>query len=203
MKRRVGAWLAVLSISALVATAIAQESGPLTSAERQRLVAGELVRRPVARREGAFQYLGGTSFLRIHASRERVWADVIDPANWPVLIPALDEARIVEEHGSTRIAYMQHRYAFVVAGYHARVVVDQEAYTIRFDLDPTRPHDVRAGRGFITVDRYRRRESMVTWGVMADPGAGILSGLLGPLMHDWILRVPECVRDHVELGTGC
>jgi len=201
---RARAWAIVVALG-LTGLAAAQigDSSPLTAQERERLVAGELVRRPTRNRQGGFNYVGGTSFQRVAAPRDRVWAQIQQVESYPHLIPALYEARLIEEHGNERIVHMQHRYSFVAASYYARVHTVPAEHTVHFELDPTRPHDVRAGRGFITIDRYHRTESMVSWGVMADAGAGLISGILGPLLDDWILRTPECVKDFIESGTGC
>lgn len=197
--------VAVLVALALVGTALAQREGgaPFTREEREHLVAGQLVRRPETRREGANTYIGGTSWQRVHAPREVVWDAIVNVDNYPRLIPGVDTATLVEQHGARRIVYLRHRYSFVSAAYHAIVNVDRRHWTIRFELDPTRPHDVRDGRGFITLDRYRRNETIVSWGVMADVGSGIVTGVFAPVIYDWILRVPYCVRGFVEGSSGC
>ncbi len=195
---------ALLAVVSLVGTALAQRptAAPFTPEERQRLIAGQLVRRPETRREGGNTYIGGTSWMRVRAPREQVWDAIVNAANYPRLIPGVDTARVVEERGDERIVYLRHSYSFVSAAYFARVRVDRRHWTIHFELDPTQPHDVRDGRGFITLDRYRGDETIVTWGVMADVGSGILTGVFAPVIYDWILRVPWCVRGFVEGGRG-
>ncbi len=175
------------------------DATPFSREERRRLLARELVTRPRQwRREGG-HYLGGTSFQRVRAPREAVWAAVTRTNNYPDLIPGVDRVRTIVDGGDRRVVYLHHSYSFVSIGYYAVVHIDRNRWTIRFDLDRTRPNDVRDGRGFITVDRYRDRESVVTWGVMADVGSGILTGVLTALLRDRILRVPSCVRNLVEL----
>lgn len=193
---------------ALCSAALAQDrpsgSAPFTPEERARLRAGELVRRPATRREGNGTYVGGTSWQRVAAPRERVWQVITDVRNYPRLIPAVDRAEIVEDHGTRRVLYLRHAYSFVHASYHARVRIERSSFTIRFELDRNRPHDVRDGRGFIALHRYGRNETMVTWGVMADVGSGIVATVFAPVIHDWILRVPFCVQRHVERRRpGC
>lgn len=195
--------LPLLSLIALASSALAQERGaPFTPEERSRLLAGELVRRPDARREGNGRYIGGTSWQRVRAPREEVWRVIEDVRNYPRLIPGVDTARVVEDRGDERVIFLRHSYSFVHASYYARVRIQRDDHTIRFDLDRSRPHDIRDGRGFITLDRYGDDETIVTWGVMADVGSGILTGVFAPVIHDWILRVPWCVRGRIEPGQG-
>jgi carbon monoxide dehydrogenase subunit G len=196
----------VLSL-ALAAIAVAQQGeAEFTAQERTRLIAGELVRRPAQRREGTVSYIGGTSFMRVDAPPERIWEEIVDAGNYTELIPGVEEARWVEGHGEgdRRVIYLRHAYAFVTIGYHANVRLDHDAYTIRFDLDRTRPRDIQDGRGYITIAPYRRgRESIVTWGVLADVGGGIVTGVFAPVIYDWILRVPYCIRNHMAGETAC
>ncbi len=196
---------AALTISALLVASLAlaqrpEAGAPFTPEERQRLLGGELVRRPDERREGGFSYIGGTSWIRVAAPRERVWEIINDVSLYPRLIPGVSEARVVEEHGSRRVIYVRHTYSFVSAAYSASVRAERRRWTISFELDPSRPHDVRDGRGFLTLDRYGRGETIVTWGVMADVGSGIVTGVFAPVIHDWILKVPWCVRGQLEPG---
>ncbi|MCA9610615.1 MAG: SRPBCC family protein [Myxococcales bacterium] len=205
MRERLGAWGLVLAVGCLAWSAAAQEGeAEFSSDERRALRGGELVRRPVQRQEGPFHYLGGTSYIRVRAPQERVFAEVLDIRAYPRLIPGVVEARVIEEEGDRRVIYLRHQLAFVSAAYHAVVRINREAHTVRFDLDRSRPHDVRAGRGFIAVHPYRRTESIVTWGVMADPGSAVLRGVFGGVIQDWILKVPWCVQTRVEDGpSGC
>jgi ribosome-associated toxin RatA of RatAB toxin-antitoxin module len=142
--------------------------------------------------------------MRVRAPRDRVFEEVLDVRAYPRLIPGVVEARLVEDTPERRVVYLRHQLAIVSAAYHAVVRVDRPAHTVRFDLDRTRPADVRAGRGFVSVTPYRGTESIVTWGVMADPGSAILRGVFGGVIQDWILKVPWCVRGRLEPGQpGC
>jgi carbon monoxide dehydrogenase subunit G len=200
---RAGALIACFAGAAALSATVgrAQATGgaqPFSRDERARLVAGELVRRPEQRRESGGTYIGGLSWQRVRAPRERVWQTIVDASLYPRLIPAVERADVVEDEGSHRLMRMRHGYLFVHVGYFANVEVDPDSYTIRFDLDSSRPHDVRDGRGFIRLEPYGRDETIVTWGVRADVGAGILTGVFAGVIHDWILRVPYCVRAQVE-----
>ena len=195
------------------------QSGRFTAEERRRLVAGELVRRATTRTEHGSRYIGGTSWQRVRAPQSEVWSALLDIRQYPRLIPGVVEARLVEarlvedravpdravaDRGSDRVIFLRHRYSFIHAAYFAKMHIDEGSHTVRFELDRSRPHDVEDGRGFITVAPYRGRESIVTWGVLADVGAGLITGVLAPLLHDWILRVPWCVRGHFESDRpGC
>jgi len=191
--------IALLGASVLVHDLEAQEIAPFDPSERALLSRGELVRRNTSRREGANHFVGGTSWQRVRAPIDRVWATVRDPSAYSRLIPSLDEARVVEERGGTRIVRMHHTYGIGEAAYFVRMRVDDERHEMRFELDRSRPHDIRAGRGFLSLTSYRG-DTIVAWGMLADVGAGVLQQVFGPFLNEWLLLPPRCVRDDVEPG---
>lgn len=178
----------------------AQESDESFSlVEQRRLRAGELVTRDASRQEGPFLMRGGTSWHRVHAPIDAVWETVNDLSAYPRLIPSLEEARLIEEQGDERLVYMHHAYSLATASYYARIRTEPERYRVRFDLDATRPHDLRAGRGFITLTPFHG-DTIVAWGVLADVGHGIVTQVFGPVMREWMLAVPRCIKNEIELG---
>jgi hypothetical protein len=202
--RRPAMWammgIALLGASGLLAQHTgAQDAEPFSPGERAQLSSGALVRRNTSRREGGNTFVGGTSWQRVRAPIDRVWATVRDPSAYSRLIPSLDEARVVDERGETRIVRMHHTYGIGEAAYFVRMRVDDERHEMRFELDRSRPHDIRAGRGFLSLTSYRG-DTIVAWGMLADVGAGFLQQLFGPFLNEWLLLPPRCVRDDVEPG---
>lgn len=204
-RRAVAAAFLIVASSLFVGVgAGAQGSGEFTRAERERLLAGELVQRP--RRFGrtpGIQYVGGTSFQRIAAPQERVWAIVEDVAQYQYLLPAVDEVRVVGRREGQPVVYMRHRYGPVTGSYHLVMRADRDAHTVRFELDRSRPGDVDALRAFIQVDSFRGDESIVTWGCRGGSRNMFLVNVFRPVMDDWALVVPTCLRTRVGGGSHC
>lgn len=48
---------------------------------------------------------------------------------------------------------------------------------------------------------HGRGKSLVAWGCMADVGSGVVTGVLRPVVHKWMLRVPQTIKKWVE-GSG-
>jgi hypothetical protein len=198
-QRRIGAACLVCALG-VGASALAQSGDrEFDPGERARLMAGELVQRNISRREGGSHLFGGASWQRVRAPIDRVWQTVIDPSAYVRLIPSLDQVRVVEERGDTRVVYMHHSYAIASTSYHAIMRADHERHELRFDLDRSRPHDVREGRGFLALSSYRG-DTIVAWGMLADVGAGMVQQVFGPFLNQWLLLPPRCVRDEVEPG---
>lgn len=191
--------LAGIAIVACGAATAQDRGGAFDAAERRALVAGELVRRNLSRREGGEQLFGGASWQRVRAPIERVWELATDARALTRLIPSLDEARIVEERGSSRLLYMHHSYGIGAASYYVRMDLDHDARSLRFRVDPSRRHDIRAGRGFLSLSTYRG-DTIVAWGMLVDPGSGVVTQIFGPMLNEWLLLPPRRVRDELE-GT--
>ncbi len=201
-KRGVGACAAACAVAMVCASGAAQDDGgAFTEAEQRTLVGGELLRRDLSHREGDRQLYGGASWQRVHAPIERVWEVATDPRSLTQLIPSLDEARVVSQQDGARVIYMHHSYAIAETSYYVRMEIDDAARSLRFRLDPSRPHDIREGRGFLSLSSYRG-DTIVAWGMLVDPGAGVVTQLFGPMLNEWLLLPPRCMRDAVEPGRG-
>lgn len=186
----------------MLATAFDGE-GDFTAEERAKLARGELVTRPLERRRGQRVLVGGLSWLRIRAPREQLWRVVTDPTSYGNFLPSAESSRVVARGDGAVVVQVRHRYGLVRAGYHAVLRFDPDAYMLSFTLDTRRPRDIRAGYGFIMLTAVGDDRTDVTWAAMADVGSDVVAGMLRPLMQEWMLRVPECLRGWALDHTRC
>jgi hypothetical protein len=203
--RHLGISTALLaSLLALGGAAIAQEAGAasrdFTAEERQRLEAGDLVIRPMTRRRGSLRLIGGSSWQVVERSPSSTWRALCDPRSYRSMLPAAEDARVVAHRPGQRVVRVSHAAGFVRASYHLRMRYDHERHDIAFRLDEGRPNDLRAAWGFIGVAPYDgdSERSLVSYGVMADVGGGVLGGVMRGAIHDWMLRVPSTIRGYLH-----
>lgn len=200
MQRRLRTLGALAALGLLATASLARsQSSEFSPTERRQLLAGELVRRDSSRNEGRNHLFGGTSWIRVRAPIDRVWRTVRDPRIYPRLIPSLHSVRVVERRDDAVVLLMHHEYAIASTDYHARMSFDDAAHTVRFELDRSRPSEVRAGRGFLTLSAFQG-DTIVSWGMLADVGVGPIQQVFGPFLNDWLLKPPRCLRDEVEPG---
>jgi carbon monoxide dehydrogenase subunit G len=190
--------LLLLGSIGLFAPASAQDGG-FTVEERGHLLAGELVRRDLSRFEGGRMLYGGASWQRVEAPIEDVWQLATDASALTRLIPSLDGARVVQDRDGERLIEMHHSYGLGEARYHIVMRIDPSDHAMQFHLDPSRPHDIRSGNGHMRLSRYRGG-TIVEWGMLIDPGGGVVMELFGPMLGEWLLLPPRCMRDEVEPG---
>ena len=176
-----------------------REGEGFSAAERARLEAGELVTRRVARRRGQLRLIGGNAWQVVDRPVDTTWRTLCDEASYGNILPAIDEAHVVSHAPGERVVTFRHAVGFVSARYSLRMRYDHERHDISFSLDQQRPSDLRAAWGFLGVTPFEDDDSrsLVSWGVMADPGGGMLGGMVRGQIHDWMLRVPETIRQYM------
>jgi carbon monoxide dehydrogenase subunit G len=187
---------------AVLSPLTAQQREGFDAAERAALLGGELVRRERTHPESGRMLYGGSSWQRIAAPPEHVWARVTDVGALTELIPSVDLARLVEEHGDERLVWVHHSYGIAETSYHIRMRLDHAQHAIAFELDRSRPHDIDAGRGYLELTPHRDG-TVVAWGMLVDPGRGLVMDLFGPMLGEWLLLPPRCLRDDLRGAPSC
>jgi len=190
-----------LATSALAPPLFAQSRG-FTPDERAALLRGELVRRDLSRREGGRMTYGGASWQRVDAPVETVWTRATQVSVLTSVIPSVDLARVVEERDGERVVYVHHSYGIGETAYHLRMRIDHSAHTLSFELDGSRPHDIVGGRGHMTLSPYRGG-TIIEWGMLVDPGSGLVMELFGPMLGEWLLLPPRCLKDELSGSPTC
>ncbi len=170
-----------------------------TPTERQALVAGATVSRPMHFKRGADgSYIGGVAYQVVNASPARVLAALADPEALPRALPHTERATLVSSDGrSARIELVQGNAPFL-ATYTVNLEQTANGRGIRFWLDPTRPHDVKDVWGYFRVTPFGKKQSLVTLAVALDLGPGIARLLLSDRVERLILHAPGRIREYVE-----
>jgi ribosome-associated toxin RatA of RatAB toxin-antitoxin module len=202
MLARTGIVVVVVAVGVLAfnAGALAGADDALGPLELARLERGELVQRTATERRGGLRLMGGSSWQVIDASPDVVWAALLDTPHYPRFLPQLAAARVVQDGGHTRTVFMQHA-GVIGPSYYLALRIDQARRHIAFKLDDRRPHEIRAAWGFYNVRPYPGDRALLSYGVKADIGDGVVSALLRSSTHEWMMKVPWMVKRFVE-GSG-
>lgn len=200
--------LALVAIGTVAASAVVAPSGDaqergFSSSERATLDDGRIVIRRRTEMRNGLLHFGGTSYQAIDRPIEEVWRAVRDPSNYRSLLPQVESVRTVSRGEHEAVVRLEHAYSVVHAAYHLRVRFDDSRRDLSFDLDARRPNDVRAARGFCSLQRWpgNPNRTLVTWGILAAVDNGIVGDLVRPQLHDWMLRVPTTMRSYLQ-GAG-
>lgn len=188
----------------MTAPSLGEGQGPrrgFTSEEQQSLESGGLVVRRQARRRGDLHLIGGTSYQVINRTPEEVWRAVLDTPRYTRFLPQLREARVIERATNRKLVFLRHAQGPVDASYFITQQLEHGARTLHFRVDPSRPSDLGEGWGFIQVAGYATSKAIVTFGIFADVGQGILAGLVRPSIHYWMMQVPALLKRYLR-GSG-
>jgi hypothetical protein len=196
--------LLVACMQAVTLPAEAQSTArkPLSAAERAQLAAGKLVVRPTTERRMALKLIGGSSYQVVDAVPDAVFRALLDTRYYEKMLPAVTGAELVSEQADARRVRIDHKKGPLGVSYRMLLRIDRARRDIGFKLNDPLDSGIRAAWGFLTVHPYGATKSLISYGVMADPGDGLLVGLARGVIHDWLLRVPEQVRKFVESATG-
>lgn len=179
------------------------QQGGFTSRERDLLGRGQLVARPREETRGDRVWVGGSSYQQVDRPRDEVWRGVHDVSHWRYMLPETAETRAEPGDDGTQLVGVRHSYGPIDARYTLRVQFDDPSHRATFEVEPGRPHDVRAAHGFIEVHPWPgdTTRSLIVWAVLADPGDNPLVAMLVGDIQYWSLRVPSTMRDYLQ-GDG-
>lgn len=181
----------------------AQQRSEFSDAERAALAAGSLVAHRRMERRGDLVHFGGTSFQTVDRPLAEVWRAVRNPSTYRDLLPQVESVSVVARGTDDAVVRVEHAYGLIRAAYHLRLRFEARTRDVTFDLDPTRPNDVRSARGFLTLSEWPDDPSrtLVSWGILAAVDDGFVGGLVRPQLHNWMLRVPTTMRSFLQ-GRG-
>ena len=186
------------------ATVLAQDVArrPFSSDEKARLAAGKLVTRPVTDQRGSLRLIGGSSWQIIKAPPELVFRALLDTNNYPHSLPTVSRASVVSDAKTTRRVRLEHKKGPVGMAYRLALTIDYERRDVNFKLNDRLESGMRAAWGFLAAIPYGPDQTLLSYGVMLDPGDGLLVGLVRGMIHEWTLKVPSQMKKFIESPYG-
>jgi hypothetical protein len=170
---------------------------PLTQDERERLVRGEIVRRPLEMELDQGRYVGGVSYAVIHAPPRDVMRALEDVSTYQEILPLTLSAHEVGRRGSDRIVSIVHTTKVGTAQY-ACLLHKESSHLIRFWLEPSYAHDVEDLWGFFRVEPFGPEQSLFTYGAVMRIELGLARFFFETKIRDYALGTPWLVRRYVE-----
>jgi hypothetical protein len=215
---RLGRWNSALALAALTSfvavdtaaeplrpepgrtTSIARRSvraESLSDAERERLLSGDVVSRPMAFGRGEGRYVGGVSYQVVRASPAEVLAAFGDVGELPRMLPRTKAARLVDvTRRGARVELTQGTR--LVDTTYTVLLRRAGASQLSFRLDPSRPHGIRDVWGWLRARPLGEGRTLVTVAVALDVGPGLVRTLFEDRIQRVILSTPRHIRDYLE-----
>lgn len=193
MRARSIAWWAAVGSMLVGAPSHADGLSPF---EAHRLDHGGLVSRPQDLLRGDRRYVGGVTYAVVDARAADIAAVLDDVAGWRQLLPRTQDTRYVGSDAGDSVVEVTHGSGLMRVTYSIRI--RREGRTVRFWMDPSRPHDIEDVWGFIRTDEVSGARQLVTFGVLIDLGDGLLRDLFEDRVRELALTVPARVRGVLE-----
>ncbi len=184
-----------VTLALVTANGAVAAPGSFSRGERESLLAGEVVARPLRIETDAGSYRGGLSYSVVHAPAAAVLAALSNVETLPQALPHTTSARLIDVHGAVA------RVELVQGGgttYTVRIERTRGRSELRFWLDPTRRHDIDDVFGYFRVDAFGEGSSLVTVAAAVDLGSGLTSLLFSSAVERTVLSTPRQIRDFVE-----
>jgi hypothetical protein len=193
MRARSIAWLAAVGFMLVGSPSYANGLSPF---EANRLDHGGLVSRSQALVRGERKYVGGITYAVLDARADDIAAVINDVADWSRIFPRTQNTRYVGSDDGDAVVEVTHGSGLLRVTYTIRI--RREGRTVRFWMDPSRPHDIEDVWGFIRTDPVDGARQLVTFGILIDLGDGLLRDLFEDRVRELALTVPARVRGAVE-----
>lgn len=172
---------------------------PLTVAERDALLAGHIVSRPVRFERGvSASYVGGVSYQVVKASPAEVMAALLDLQSLPQVLPRTQRATLIENGASRARVELVQGGGMFEATYTVFLEQNETRDEIRFWMDPSRRHDVKDVWGYFRVRPFGPDHTLLTVAAVLDLGPGIVRLLFEDSIQKLILGSPWNIKKYVE-----
>ena len=193
--------LTAAAAAALGVPALARADG-LAPEEMARLDRGDTVARETTVDDGEHRYVGGVAYKMVAAREESIEALLDDVSAYRFVLPRTREAKRVGAHEGDPLVELRQGTSVFETAYTIRIHKDLAARTVRFWLDPSRPHGIDDAWGFFRWSQERSGRVLVTFGALVDVGPGLVRMFFEERVRAAMLSVPELLRAHVAGVAG-
>jgi len=192
-------WLTAVGFGALVSVPAHAAPSPgghaLSCSEREALLAGEVVARPMSFETESGSYRGGVSYSLVNAPAAAVLAALSNADTLPQALPHTKSARLIDVRGGLARVELVHGNGTT---YTVRIERSAAGSELRFWLDPSRPHDISDVFGFFRVEPFENGKSLVTVAATLDLGPGLTRLFFSDAVQRSVLSTPGRIRGYVE-----
>jgi carbon monoxide dehydrogenase subunit G len=197
--RKLFRWIPPLVVAALCAVAPARADS-LSNDEAVRLMRGEtVVRNQTVEREDA-RFIGGVAYAIVDGTPDELEAMLDDVGTYARVLPRTKSATRVETRGSDVFVELHQGNVLFETSYTIRLRKDRDHRTVRFWLDPGRPHGIDDAWGFFRYDPMADGRTLLTWGALVDVGPGIVRTFFEERLRSAMMSVPDRVRGYLQKG---
>lgn len=147
------------------------------------------------------RYVGGVTYTVVEASVTELTAMLEDVTVYRQVLPRTKSARLLGVNDRDFWVELHQGNDLVDATYTIRIRREFDGRTVRFWLDPTKPHAIADAWGFFRMEPLADSEPgvprvLLTYGALVDIGPGLVRELFEDRLRALMLAVPQRVRQY-------
>jgi hypothetical protein len=200
------AFIGALAVAASLAMPARAEN--LDASESARLEAGQTIVREQTFDSSAMGYeserrlVGGLTYTLVDATPDELMTVLEDVGNWKNLLPKTKSATVVESKGLDTFVELAQGASLATAKYTIHLRRAPRDHTVRFWLDPSRPHAIDDAWGFFRAQEAPPSKdgaprTLLTFGILVDTGPGIVRSFYEERLRSTMMGIPQVVRQYV------
>jgi hypothetical protein len=175
-----------------------------TNDTQARLEHGETVTYTQTIEGDTHRSVGGVTYTVVEASPAEMQTLLEDVNAYRQVLPRTKSARLVGVNGRDFFVELRQGNAIVDTSYTIRLRREQGGRTVRFWLDPSKPHGIADAWGFFRLEPLPEKQpgvprTLLTYGAMVDVGPGLVRELFEERVRAAMLQVPQLVRRYAAL----
>lgn len=182
----------------------------LTRDEGWRLRCGIPIRVPLDLDLPLGSYFGGLVYQRVDATVDEVMTVAGDPGSYTSILYATREARVMSRSGRDTQVYLRHDLGGISVSY-VMLLRREAPNLIRFWLDPSQPHDLDDGWGFLRAESCEEHpteprlvmtgppgpSSVITWGLLLRIDATLLKLHYSESIRRYVMETPQMIVNYI------
>lgn len=187
------------SLGFFAAASRAQSSNEqLTDEDKKQLAAGELVMKHKSEHRDTLKLIGGQSWQIVDVPIEVAWRALEDLESYKSFIPLATETKVERQMGYESDLAVRQQWGPIDVHYVLQTTLDPDHRTMVFRVDHSKPHDIRAGWGFMRLRPYKGTQTLVSFGALVDIGDGVFVSVIRPAVRKDMLRIPHHLKKRLE-----
>jgi len=180
----------------------------LDPSEAARLEAGQTVVREQTFDASSMGYesdrrlVGGLTYTLVDSTIDELMGVLEDTSKWKDILPRTKATKVVEQKGLDTYVELTQGTGVVNAKYTLHLRKSPRDHTIRFWLDPSRPHAIDDAWGFFRAEeaapgKEGQPRTLLTFGILVDTGPGMIRSFYEDRLRSTMLGIPQILREYV------
>jgi|YelNatPaOPRAMG01_1025707.scaffolds.fasta_scaffold132013_1 uncharacterized protein YndB with AHSA1/START domain len=194
--------LLVLVLMAGAGRAFSEEWNKLSPLEKEKLQKGEVIYKSVKTADAEGKISGyGQSMAIIKSPIDKCWQIFTQFDKQAEYFPRKTVSQVIEQKPGFALVQKEFKFFGVRVRYVNQYKIDEKNYRIDFEMDKSKPHDIKDTAGFFLFEKLGSNQTLFVYGVTrTDTGIAMPGFVQEYIAKRDLPAVAENVRKRIESG---